>query len=85
MINEHEVIHLVLDDGNELECKMLGIFQVEEKEYIALLPNELEDVYIYGYEEKDNEPVLSHIESDEEYEKVSKAFLDLCDGEEEVQ
>ena len=33
---EMEVITLTLDDDSELECAVLGIFDVDEKNYIAL-------------------------------------------------
>ena len=39
--HDHEgidIIYLTLEDDSELECEVLGIFSVEDKEYIALLP-----------------------------------------------
>lgn len=80
--NSHEgteMIYLQLDDGKELACKVLAVFEIEDKEYIALLPEGGEDVYIYGYEETEEGPLLSQIEKDEEYEMVSEAFLSLCE------
>lgn len=68
---------LTLDDGKEIECDVIGVFEVEEKEYIALLPVGEEDAFIYTFEESAEGPILDQIESDEEYEKVSKAFLEL--------
>lgn len=87
--NEEEMtVTLTLDDGTDLECVVLTIFEAGDKEYIALLPldgNEAEDgeVYLYRYtEDADGNPDLENIESDEEYEIVADAFDELLDDEE---
>ncbi|MEA4973317.1 MAG: DUF1292 domain-containing protein [Candidatus Metalachnospira sp.] len=75
---ELETMTLTLDDDTELECVILGIFDVEGiegKEYIALLPQNDETVLIYEYKELENEEVeLLSIEDDAEFEKVSAEF-----------
>ncbi|WP_432403142.1 DUF1292 domain-containing protein [Wukongibacter sp. M2B1] len=76
---EVEMLYLSLNDGKELACKVLGIFEIKNKEYIALLPEGSEDVFLYGFEETEEGPLLSQIETDEEYEMVSEAFLSLCE------
>ncbi|MBF8982766.1 DUF1292 domain-containing protein [Lutibacter sp. B2] len=76
---EVEMIYLTLEDGKELACEILATFEIEKKEYIALLPTEEEDVFLYGYEESEEGPILSEIETDEEYKNVSEAFLSLCE------
>ena len=49
---EVEFITLEFDDGEEVECEIMGIFDAEGKEYIALIPDDgSDDVYIYGYKE----------------------------------
>ncbi len=73
------MIYLTLNDGEELACQVVSIFEMEDKEYIALLPQGSEDIYLYGYEETEEGPALSQIEKDEDYERVSKAFLSLCE------
>lgn len=81
-------VTLTLDDGTELECVVLTIFEAGEKEYIALLPldgREAEDgeVYLYRYVEDINgNPDLENIDSDEEYEIVADAFDELLDSAE---
>lgn len=87
--NEEEMtVTLTLDDGTELECVVLTIFEAGDKEYIALLPldgKEAEDgeVYLYRYTEDANgNPDLENIVSDEEYEIVADAFDELLDTEE---
>ena len=68
-------------------CIVLGIFECENEEYIALLPEDEEDgedVFIYKYKEIDEEEVeLDIIESEEEFEKVSKTFEELLDDGDE--
>nr|WP_245210411.1 DUF1292 domain-containing protein [Sedimentibacter acidaminivorans] len=74
---------LTLEDGTEIECAVIAIFPVEEKEYIALLPLENQEdgeVFLYGYvEDKEGGFELVSIESDEEYENVTKAFDEILD------
>ena len=41
---EVEVITLTLDDDSELECAVIGIFPFEEKDYIALMPLDGDEV-----------------------------------------
>ena len=86
--DEEMTVTLTLDDGTDLECVVLTIFEAADREYIALLPldgNEAEDgeVYLYRYTEDANgTPDIQNIESDEEYEIVADAFDELLDTEE---
>ena len=86
--DEEMTVTLTLDDGTDLECVVLTIFEAADREYIALLPldgNEAEDgeVYLYRYTEDANgNPDIQNIESDEEYEIVADAFDELLDTEE---
>ena len=83
--NEEMTVTLTLDDGSELECVVLTIFEAGERDYIALLPldgKEAEDgeVFLYRYsEDADGNPELDNIISDEEYEIVADAFDELLD------
>lgn len=82
-----ETVTLTLDDDTELECAVIGIFDVEGiegKEYIALLPEDDETVLIYEYKELEDEEIeLNTIEDDAEFEKVSAAFDSIFDDDEE--
>jgi hypothetical protein len=80
-VNEDETedadfITLEFDDGAEIECEIMGIFEVDGKEYIALIPDdETDDVYIYGYAEiSEEEFELLDIDDDEEFSKVVAEF-----------
>ena len=97
--DEEGFITLSLDDGKELECEVITIFESNGKDYIALYPLDSSyqktegEVFIYRYfEDKDGNVDLQNIDSDDEFDMVSDAFdeyLDSCeydeifDGEEE--
>ena len=87
--NEEVTVTLTLDNDEVVECAVLTIYSVDEKEYIALLPleedgdNEEGDVYIYRYvETADGEPTLENIEDDDEYEAAADAFDEWLDEQE---
>ena len=82
--DEAEFITLEFEDGMEVEAEIMGIFEVEGKEYIALIPDDdSDDVYLYGYKEvSDDEFELIDIEDDAEFDKVVKEFEKLTAEEE---
>ena len=71
-----DFITLEFDDGTEVECSIMGVFEALGKEYIALVPDdESGDVYIYGYKEVNEEEFeLMDIDDDEEFKKVTAEF-----------
>lgn len=96
--DEEMTVEISLEDGTVVNCAVIAIFPVEDKDYIALLPldengeNEDGEVWIYGYSENpddpNEEPELTFIEDDEEYERVEDAFdeyLDQCEFDEIVE
>ena len=78
---EEMTVTLTLDDGSEVECVVLTIFEAGDRDYIALLPTEGAEadegeVYLYRYEEDaDGNPSLDNIEDDDEYETIADAFV----------
>ncbi len=82
-IEEADFITLEFDDGAEIECEIMGVFDYEGKEYIALIPNDgTDDVYIYGYKEVgEDEFELVDIEDDAEFEKVVAEFDKIMEAE----
>ena len=82
--DDAEYITLEFEDGTEVEAEIMGIFDVEGKEYIALIPDDdSDDVYLYGYKEvNDEEFELIDIEDDDEFDKVVKVFEELTAEEE---
>lgn len=80
--HDHDTIWITLDDDTEVECNVLGVFEVKDNEYIALLPKEDDTVLLYGFKEDDEGIELIAIESDEDFEAVSEAFNQLFGDEE---
>ncbi|OON94184.1 MAG: hypothetical protein ATN33_04780 [Epulopiscium sp. Nele67-Bin001] len=82
-------IHITFEDSEEeVECDVIGIFEVKDKEYIALTPKserdaEVPDVYIYHYMDDGENLELADIESDEEYELIVEEFNLLFFGEDD--
>ena len=81
--DDADFLTLEFDDGQEVECEIMGVFDYEGKEYIALIPDDdSDDVYIYGYKEVgDEEFELVDIEDDEEFQKVVAEFDKLTEEE----
>ena len=79
-------VTIKLEDNTEIECVVLSIFEAGERNYIAVLPEEENEeesqVYLYRYEEEDGSPILSNIETDEEYEIAADTFDEILDEEE---
>ena len=75
--DEEMTVELELEDGQIVNCAIITILAVEEKDYIVLLPlnengeNEEGEVWFYHYsenaEDPNEEPVLDFIEDDAEY------------------
>ena len=93
--DEEMTVELELDDGSVVNCAVITILTVKEKDYIVLLPidengeNQDGEVLFYSYSENpddpNEEPVLDYIEDDDEYEIVAEAFdeyLDSCEFDE---
>lgn len=85
--DEDILVTLEMDDGSTAECEILTIFEVNEQDYIVLLPldeeeepNEEGKVYIYRYmEDEEGNPSLDNITDEEEYEAVEERFDELLD------
>ena len=75
-IEEADFITHEFDDGVDVECEIMGVFEYDGKEYIALIPeDDTDDVYIYGYKEVgEDEFELVDIDDDAEFEKVVAEF-----------
>ncbi len=93
--SEEMTVSLELDDGTNVDCAVITILEAGGKDYIVLLPldengeNEDGEVWFYGYSENpddpNEEPELSYIEDDAEYEMVAEKFdeyLDDCEFDE---
>lgn len=87
---DRDTMTLDLDDGGKLECIVLNVFSVNNREYIALLPmndeghvEEDAQIFLYRFEELgDDEVNLETIEDDDEFELVSDYFDEMLDEQE---
>ena len=75
-------VPLPLEDGSVIDCTVVTIFTVEEKEYIALmLPGQKEEnaeIMLYRYKILGEEEIqLEDIEEEEEWEKAVNKFDSL--------
>jgi len=76
--HEHQTMTIITDENEELKCSVLGTFDVDDKEYIALLPMGEEEVLIYRFIlHEDDSFELLNIETDEEFEKVEDVFFEI--------
>ena len=88
---EDFTITITLDNDLEVECAVVATFEVEERDYIALLPLnhhdklDPEEVFLYRFSIKEGQEglQLDNIETDEEYNKVADVFDELVDACEE--
>ena len=89
--NEEEIfdpqemfVTLDLDDGSQLECQILTIFDVDNQNYIELVPvdNDEEVIFYRYFEDEEGNPSLENIDSDDEFDAVSDRFDELLDEEE---
>ncbi len=83
--DDENIITLEFEDGKEVEAEIMGVFECDGKEYIALIPDDdTDDVYLYGYKEvSDEEFELIDIEDDDEFDRVAKEFEKITAEEEE--
>ena len=89
---EEMTVDLDLEDGTSVTCAVITILTVSDQDYIVLLPldesgeNTDGEVWFYRYSENPNdpneEPELTYIEDDEEYEAVADAFDEYLDSAE---
>lgn len=90
--DEEMTVELELDDGRNVTCAIVTILTVQSQDYIVLLPldengeNTDGEVWFYRYRENEadpnEEPELSYIDDDAEYEIVADAFDEYLDNAE---
>lgn len=71
------IIVLNDEDGNEVEFEFLDVVELDDKEYVILLPlEEVEkgEVVIFRIEGNEEEETYIGLDNEEEAEKVFKAF-----------
>ena len=77
---DDEIITLEFDNGDSFECGIIGVFECEGKDYIALEALDgTDDMYLYGYRENADDFDLLDIEDEQTFNKVAAEFESLMD------
>lgn len=85
--DEEPVIYVTFEDEDkEVPCSVLDIFECEGREYIAIVPQDVEseeeaEVLFYRYSEDGEDVKLDEVETDEEWEKVAALFDETFFGD----
>lgn len=83
-----EILTVLDEDDREQEIEVIGLLTIEDKEYAAVAFAEDtqeetdEDMDVFFFQVVEGED-LAEIETDEEFEKVSAAFLEAEENENE--
>lgn len=74
-----DYVTLKFDDGEEVECAILGVFDCDSNEYIALVPDDGSgDAWLFKYKDiSDTEFDIEDITDDAEFEKAAAEFQKL--------
>ena len=85
---DEDLLSLKFETGEEVQCGIVGVFPVGDKDYIALLPIKSDidfeegQVFLFGYKAMEDDGFeLIDIETDEEFERVEEAFDEFLDEE----
>ena len=87
---EEMMVSLELEDGTELECEVICIFEYEGQDYAALTPTDekIEEIYFFGIElNKNGEEVeveLQQLEDDELLEALGEVFDEIMSDDDEI-
>lgn len=79
---DNEIIHLVDDEGNEVEFELISSFELDDTKYavVAPLDSDSDDAYILRVEQDENgEDLFVGIEDEEEFNDVVEAYNELMD------
>ena len=80
--SDDEIITLDYEDGGSMDCGIMGVFEVDGQDYIALEALDgSEEIYLYGYRDREGEGEfdLLDIEDEATFEKVAAEFESLMD------
>ncbi|MBQ9828634.1 MAG: DUF1292 domain-containing protein [Lachnospiraceae bacterium] len=79
-----DIMTMAFDDGEEVECGILAIYPVGDREYIALYPLVQEagdEYYIYRYLGEDGDDIeIEEIPEDDEMDAAEAGFNEYMDN-----
>ncbi|MGN0145521.1 MAG: DUF1292 domain-containing protein [Clostridium sp.] len=81
---KNRMMNLELDDGSNLQCRVIDIIEIDSKYYIALVNESGERIFIYEYfEENDSDNFeLLNIDNEDTFNKVKDIFYKIIEQEE---
>lgn len=69
----------IVENGVEVLCNVLKVFEADESKYIALQDKDSERIYLYIYLEEDDDVILNKIESIEELRLVGSLLIEFLE------
>lgn len=79
---ETKTISIEFDDETVVECDIIGTFENNGKEYVALLTkDDSEEILIYGVKEDGDEIELIDITDEEEFQSAAAVLDELMSDE----
>ncbi len=77
---EDMILPIENEEGKKVNCEVIAIFPLKERQYIVLSPEGIEDSWLYRFvpvgEEEFN---LEYIEDEKELEEASEEFYSLLE------
>ncbi|MGO1368266.1 MAG: DUF1292 domain-containing protein [Senegalia sp. (in: firmicutes)] len=71
------------EEGKEHNFEIIDFFEVDEDEYAVIQPDDMKEALVLRVENsEDGESYFSEIESQEEFDEVSKFYMELLDEKE---
>ena len=74
---ELEIFTMIMDDGEEVDCQVLGVFDIEESSYIALVEEDQDEIMLFRCTEDEGEELNLIDLDDEEFELAKEAYIEL--------
>ncbi|NLW07907.1 MAG: DUF1292 domain-containing protein [Clostridia bacterium] len=86
MADNENTIVLTDEEGNSFEFLVVDVLEVEDNEYVILLPADMDDddtdaLVLKVGRDKDGSEVLFEIEDEAEWEKVTQTWEEAIAGE----
>lgn len=78
-MDEEKYLTLEFDNGESVVCEIVGVFDLDDKQYIAVIPEgDEEEYWLYGYVEvSDDEYDIVEIEDNDEFNRAVKELESL--------
>lgn len=81
---KNRMMNLSLDDGTDLECRVIDIIELDSKYYIALVNEDGERFFMYEYHEEENSDDFELLNINDEiiFNKVKDIFSKIIEEDE---